>query len=240
MPRVRAPLQGAPPAVNIVQESSLTHDTHLPPPTHRPSHLSPTLPTCSPRMPPGHPLERTSGGTDWTPRISSRPPWCVLALRASAPRGTCFGCVMAAGIVRGQVARIHLRSTPGPAPAHTAATLSRAQSVLSQMARCEHPSRSRNDLPGPGLVMPTATTRGLGATCRDMDVPHGSPAPDSTDNSWIVAPEPRGVAALWRIQPSLKQTVLCQFQPERAGIVPRHVPAAGSGRNQPAVSTQRT
>ena len=68
MPRVRAPLQGAPPAVNIVQESPLTHDTHLPPPTHRPSHLSPTLPTCSPRMPPGHPLERTSGGTDWTPR----------------------------------------------------------------------------------------------------------------------------------------------------------------------------
>jgi len=68
MPRVRAPLQGAPPAVNIVQESPLTHDTHLPPPTHRPSHLSPTLPTCSSRMPPGHPLERTSGGTDWTPR----------------------------------------------------------------------------------------------------------------------------------------------------------------------------
>ena len=68
MPRVRAPLQGAPPAVNIVQESPLTHDTHLPPPTHRPSHLSPKLPTCSPRMPPGHPLERTSGDTDWTPR----------------------------------------------------------------------------------------------------------------------------------------------------------------------------
>ena len=131
---------------------------------------------------------------------------------------------MAAGIVRGQVARIHLRSTAGPAPAHTAATLSRAQSVPSQMARCEHPSRSRNDLPVPGLVMPTATARGLGATCRDMDVPHESPAPDSTDNSWIVAPEPRGVANLWRIQPSLKQTVLCQFQPERAGIVPRHVP----------------
>ena len=131
----------------------------------------------------------------------SRPPWCALSLRASAPRGTCFGCMMAAGIVRGQVARIHLQSTPGPAPAHTAATLSRAQFAPSQMARCEHPSRSRNDLPVPGLVMPTATARGLGATCRDMGVLHESPAPDSTDNSWIVAPEPRGVATLWRIQP---------------------------------------
>ena len=183
-----------------------------------------SFPTAMPPIPRG----RTIRLEDCTPGISPWPLWCALSLRASAPRGTCFGCVMAAGIVRGQVARIHLRSTPGPAPAHTAATLSRAQSVPSQMARCEHPSRSCNDLPGPGLVVPTATARGLGATCRDMGVLHESPAPDSTDNSWIVAPEPRGVATLWRIQPfpelSPKQTVLCQFQPERGGIDPRHVP----------------
>ena len=183
-----------------------------------------SFPTAMPPIPRG----RTIRLEDCTPGISPWPLWCALSLRASAPRGTCFGCMMAAGIVRGQVARIHLRSTPGPAPAHTAATLSRTQSVPSQMARCEHPSRSRNDLPVPGLVMPTATARGLGATCRDMGILHESPAPDSTDNSWIVAPEPRGVATLWRIQPfpelSPKQTVLCQFQPERGGIDPRHVP----------------
>ena len=163
--------------------------------THPPGHMS--FPSAMTPIPRG----RTVRVEDCTPGISPWPLWCALSLRASAPRGTCFGCVMAAGIVRGQVARIHLRSTPGPAPAHTAATLSRTQSVPSQMARCEHPSRSRNDLPVPGLVMPTATARGLGATCRDMGVLHESPAPDSTDNSWIVAPEPRGVATLWRIQP---------------------------------------
>ena len=144
--------------MNIVQESPLTHDTHLPPPTHRPSHLSPTLPTCSSRMPPGHPLERTSGGTDWTPR--ARIGNCGFRPGRTSPTDDCTQTPVACGKTQSSIKKYVLDQTQRSAtapdlPPHPAQAGVAPRNVT---AAAESIRRSVTDKLADGFYMTTALT----------------------------------------------------------------------------------